>query len=166
MLKQNVNKMKQALEAASAEKMAEYTAKVKSGEAVLVEGFDEAYDGSIFNVMTKTKEGIVSAECQQGAIIALDVVLTDELIAEGTLRDIIRQCQLIRKEAGYEVDQRVIMAISTEDVLVKSVLESNKAYMCDELLADDVIICGDIDADLKKDVAIADNNVSLAVKKA
>ena len=62
-LKQNVNKMKQALEATSAEKMAEYTAKVKAGEAVLVEGFDEAYDGSIFNVMTKTKEGIVSAEC-------------------------------------------------------------------------------------------------------
>ncbi|MBR5826430.1 MAG: class I tRNA ligase family protein, partial [Clostridia bacterium] len=165
-LKQNVNKMKQALEAASAEKMAEYTAKVKAGEAVLVEGFDEAYDGSIFNVMTKTKEGIVSAECQQGAIIALDVVLTDELIAEGTLRDIIRQCQLVRKEAGYEVDQRVVMAISTEDALVKSVLEANKAYMCDELLADDVIICGDIDADLKKDVVIADKNVAIAVKKA
>ena len=30
----------------------------------------------------------------------------------------------------------------------------------------DVIICGDIDADLKKDVAIADKNVALAVKKA
>lgn len=165
-LKGNVNKMKQALEAASAEKMAEYTAKVKSGEAVLVEGFEEAYDGSIFNVMTKTKAGIVSAECQQGAIIALDVVLTDELIAEGTLRDIIRQCQLIRKEAGYEVDQRVVMAISSDDELVKAVLESNKAYMCEELLADDVVICGDIDADLKKEVAIADKNVVLAVKKA
>ena len=165
-LKQNVNKMKQALEAASAEKMAEYTAKVKAGEAVLVEGFDEAYDGSIFNVMTKTKEGIVSAECQADTVIALDVVLTDELIKEGALRDIIRQCQLIRKEAGYEVDQRVVMAISTEDELVKAVLESNKAYMCEELLADDIAIGGEIDADLKKEVAIADKNVAIAVKKA
>ena len=165
-LKANVNNMKQALADATKEEMAEYAAKAKNGEAVLVKGFDEAYDCSIFTVMSKIKEGIVSEETEDGAIIALDILLTDELIREGALRDIIRQCQLIRKEAGYEVDQRVVMAISSDDELVKAVLESNKAYMCEELLADDVVICGDIDADLKKEVAIADKNVVLAVKKA
>ena len=120
-LKQNVNKMKQALEAASEEKMAEYTAKAKAGEAVLVEGFDDAYEPTIFNIMSKTKAGIVSAECGEGTVIALDVVLTDELIKEGTVRDIIRQCQLIRKEAGYEVEQRVVMAISADSDITHSV---------------------------------------------
>ena len=146
--------------------MAEYTAKAKAGEAVLVNGFDEAYDPAIFSIMSKTKEGIVSAECQADTIIALDVVLTDELIKEGTLRDIIRQCQLIRKEAGYEVEQRVVMALSSDSDFIITCLEENKDYMKEELLADDILIGGAIEADLTKTISVADSDVTLSVKKA
>ena len=165
-LKQNVNKMKQALEAADAEKMAEYTAKAQSGEAVLVEGFDEAYDPSIFNIMSKTKAGIVSAECGEGTVIALDVVLTDELIKEGTVRDIIRQCQLIRKEAGYEVEQRVVMALSSADEFTVGCIKDNLSHMASELLADEILVGEEISADLTKTVAIGDKEVVISVKKA
>ena len=165
-LKQNVNKMKQALEAASAEKMAEYTAKAKAGEAVLVEGFDEAYDPSIFNIMSKTKAGIVSAECQGDTIIALDVVLTEELIKEGTVRDVVRQCQLIRKEAGYKVEQRVVLALNTQSEFLAQTLKENEAHMAAELLADAIIINGEIEADLTKTVEIGDDSIVLSVKKA
>ena len=165
-LKQNVNKMKQALEAATAEEMAEYTAKVKAGEKVLVKGFDEEYDGSIFTVMSKTKDGIVSAEGQEGTVIGLDVVLTDELVKEGTVRDVIRQCQLIRKEAGYEVEQRVVMAVSTADEAVLTALKESKDHMASELLADDILFGEEIAADLTKTVALGDSEVTLAVKKA
>ena len=133
---------------------------------MLVNGFEEAYDPSIFTVMSKTKEGIVSAECQADTVIALDVVLTDDLVKEGTLRDIIRQCQLIRKEAGYEVEQRVVMAISSDSTFIISCLEENKDYMKEELLADDIIIGGAIEADLTKTVSAADSDVTLSVKKA
>ena len=165
-LKQNVNKMKQALEAATAEEMAEYTAKAKAGEAVLVNGFEEAYDPAIFTIMSKTKAGIVSADCQGDTVIALDVVLTDELIKEGALRDIIRQCQLIRKEAGYEVEQRVVMALSSDSDFIVNCLTENKAYMADELLADDIIIGGEIEADLTKTISVADSDITLSVMKA
>ena len=165
-LKGDVNKMKQALEAATAEEMAEYTAKAKAGEAVLVKGFDAAYDASIFTVMSKTKEGIVSAECQNKTVVALDTVLTDALIKEGTVRDVVRQCQLIRKEAGYEVEQRVVMAISGGSEYVMATLAENKAYMMNELLADDIIFGGEIEADLTKTFEVGDSEVTLSVKKA
>ena len=165
-LKQNVNKMKQALESATSEEMASYTEKAKAGEAILVKGFEEAYDCSIFTLMSKTKEGIVSAECQNKTVVALDTVLTEALIKEGTVRDTIRQCQLIRKEAGYEVEQRVVMAINSSSEYVMSTLAENKAHMANELLADDIILGGEIEADLTKTCDVADSSVTISVKKA
>ena len=166
-LKQNVNKMKQALESATAEEMAEYTKAAQNGEKVLVKGFDEAYDPAIFTVMSKTKEGIVSAECQNKTVVALDVVLTDALIKEGTVRDVVRQCQLVRKEAGYEVEQRVVMAIASDSDFVLATLDENKAYMADELLADKLLLGEAIDnADYTKECEAADAKVTIAVKKA
>lgn len=166
-LKQNVNKMKQALESATAEEMAEYTKAAQNGEKVLVKGFDEAYDPAIFTVMSKTKEGIVSAECQNKTVVALDVVLTDALIKEGTVRDVVRQCQLVRKEAGYEVEQRVVMAIASDSDFVLATLAENKAYMADELLADKLLLGEAIDnADYTKECEAADAKVTIAVKKA
>ena len=165
-LKGDVNKMKQALENATAEEMAEYTAKAKAGEAVLVKGFESAYDPSIFTVMSKTKEGIVSAECQNKTIVALDTVLTEALVKEGTVRDTVRQCQLIRKEAGYEVEQRVVMAISGGSDYVMNALKESKDHMLSELLADDIIFGGEIDADLTKTCEVGDSEVTISVKKA
>ncbi|MCM1544478.1 MAG: DUF5915 domain-containing protein, partial [Ruminococcus sp.] len=165
-LKQNVNKMKQALESATDEEMAAYTASAKNGEAVAVKGFDEAYDPSIFTIMSKTKSGIVSAECQDSTVVALDVVLTDDLIKEGTVRDTVRQCQIIRKEAGYEVEQRVIVAISSASEFVTSAIEQSKDHMASELLADEIVIGGEIEADLTKTFTIGDAEVTISVKKA
>ena len=166
-LKQNVNKMKQALESATAEEMAEYTKAAQNGEKILVKGFDEAYDPAIFTVMSKTKEGIVSAECQNKTVVALDVVLTDALIKEGTVRDVVRQCQLVRKEAGYEVEQRVVMAIASDSDFVLATLAENKAYMADELLADELLLGETIEsADYTKECEAADAKVTIAVKKA
>ena len=165
-LKQNVNKMKQALETAAPDEMAAYTAKAEAGEAVLVKGFDEAYSPEIFTVMRKTKSVIVSAECQNKTIVALDVVLNDDLIKEGLVRDTVRQCQLIRKEAGYEVEQRVVIAVTSANAELMAALKDSKEHMAAELLADDVIFGELPDADLIKTVSIADTDVTLAVKKA
>lgn len=165
-LKQNVNKMKAALEEATADEMAQYTEKVKNGENVLVKGFDEAYDPSIFTLSAKTKEGIVSAECQNKTVVALDTALSEELIKEGIVRDVIRQCQLIRKEAGYEVEQRVIMALSSENAEIVKAVEESKDYMMTELLADDFIIGEKIDSDLEKTCAAGNGEIVISVKKA
>ncbi|MFI3142288.1 MAG: isoleucine--tRNA ligase [Clostridia bacterium] len=165
-LKQHVNKMKQALEAASADEMAAYTAAAQAGEAVSVAGFDEAYDASIFTIMSKTKAGIVSAECQSKTVVALDVVLTEALTKEGMVRDVVRLCQVIRKEAGYEVEQKVIMSFTSENAGLIETLKDNTAHMASELLAQGIEFEVMADADLTKTVAVGDGEVTIGVRKA
>lgn len=164
-LKQNVNKMKQTLETLSDSDMAELTNAVVTGGEVSVPGWDEKYDSSIFNINSKTKKGIVSAEFASDSVVALDVVLTDELLKDGAVRDIIRQCQLIRKEAGYQVEQRVIMAISVEDAFISEALEEKKDYMAEELLADKLVLNDTITADLTKDFTVNGKEVKISVSK-
>lgn len=167
-LKQNVNKMKQTLGTLSKDDMTKLVSAVEQGDEVSVPGWDDKFAADIFSVQTKTKEGIVSAELQNDkGVVALDTVLTDELIKEGLVRDTVRQCQLIRKEAGYEVEQRVKMAIESLDTAVIGALKEKTEYIKSELLADELILGGTLsDADLTKEVEIGDGKVKLAVAKA
>lgn len=166
-LKQNVNKMKQTLENMSDSDMNSLVLDVEAGGKISVDGWDEEFNADLFSIQTKTKSGIVSSEFNNGSCVAaLDIQLTTELIKEGTVRDIIRQCQLIRKEAGYEVEQRVKMAISSDDEFVIGALSDKMEYIKNELLADELRLNSSISSDLQKEVEIGDSKVTLAVSKA
>lgn len=166
-LKQNVNKMKQTLENMSDSDMNSLVLDVEAGGKISVDGWDEEFNADLFSIQTKTKSGIVSSEFNNGSCVAaLDIQLTTELIKEGTVRDIIRQCQLIRKEAGYEVEQRVKMAISSDDEFVIGALSDKMEYIKNELLADELCLNSSISSDLQKEVEIGDSKVTLAVSKA
>lgn len=164
-LKQNVNKMKQTLENLSEADMKAVTDAVIAGGEVAVPGWDEKFDASVFAVNTKTKSGIVSAEFGTDCVLALDVVLTDDLLKDGAVRDIIRQCQLLRKEAGYQVEQHIAASINTADEFMLSALNDKKDYIANELLADSLYIGEDISADLSKTVSVNGKDVTISVSK-
>jgi len=164
--KQDVNKFKNALETMDADKMSALAGKVKNGENTRVDGFDFDIAPDLYVLKSKTKEGIVSAEFSEDGVLALDTVLTDELLKDGAVRDVIRQCQLIRKEAGYVVDQRVKMSISTDDDFILGALKEKEEYLLGELLCDELAFNSSIDADLEKEIEVNDVNIKLAVKKA
>ena len=157
--------MKQTLENLSDDEMSSLTADVLTGGKVTVKGFDEEFDSNIFSVQTKTKKGIVSAEFAQESVVALDVVLTDSLLREGAVRDVIRQCQLIRKEAGYQVEQRVNVAISVDDKFLLDALNDKKDYIMNELLADSLVFNETIVSDLTKEFAVNEKNIAVSVSK-
>lgn len=166
-LKQNVNKMKQTLEKLSKQEMDTLTTAVQNGGSVKVPEWDDSFDASIFSVQAKSKEGIVSSECvNKDIIVALDTVLTEQLLKECAVRDIVRQCQLIRKEAGYQVEQRVIVAISSPSEFVLSALSESKEHIASELLANEIILGESIVNDLSKDAQIGDDTVHIEIKKA
>lgn len=164
-LKQNVNKMKQTLENLTDADMKSLTDAVLAGGEVAVPGWDEKFDASVFAVNSKTKSGIVSAEFGTDGVLALDVVLTDELLKDGAVRDIIRQCQLLRKEAGYQVEQHIAASINTADEFMLSALNEKKTYIANELLADTLYIGEDIKADLSKTVSVNGKDVTISVSK-
>lgn len=165
-LKQNVNKMKQSLAELDADAMAALVAQFDQGGKVQVPGWEEAYDASIFQRQTATKQGIVSAECSAEMVIAIDTTITEDLKKEGAVRDIIRQCQILRKDAGYQVEQHVAVSIVTADSFLSGALKDDEAHIASELLADSLSFEALADADLARDIDTEYGSVAVAVKRA
>lgn len=67
--------------------------------------------------------------------IELDTKLTDELRAEGLARDIIRQIQELRKKTGLEVDDRIALAMTSDDKLIQVALGRFGNLISQETLA-------------------------------
>lgn len=165
-LKGDVNKMKQTLEGLSSDEMKALTTAVVTGGEVSVPGWELKFDSNIFAVNSKTKDGVVSAEFAEHSVVALDIVLTDELLKEGVVRDIIRQCQVARKDAGYQVEQRINASITVDDEFVVNALTEKLDYIKGELLADSVVINGDMTADYSTEFTVNEKKITVAVVKA
>ncbi|QDT34688.1 class I tRNA ligase family protein [Thalassoglobus polymorphus] len=75
-----------------------------------------------------------------GIQIALSTNLTDELIAEGMARDLIRQVQQLRKEANLEENQRIQVLWSTSDnaALINSAINTWSETIQTETRADSI----------------------------
>ena len=56
------------------------------------------------------KDG-VDVETEAGILVSLDANITDELKMEGFARDLVRQIQDLRKKAGFNVDDRIQVAL-------------------------------------------------------
>lgn len=69
--------------------------------------------------------------------VALDIQLDDELIAEGTARELVNRIQNLRKSNDFEVTDRINVKISDHD-LVKAALAGYTDYIAAEVLADSI----------------------------
>ena len=56
-------------------------------------------------------------------LVALDIELDEELVAEGTLREIIRQIQVARKEADFLIEDRINIEFVVSDKNICDILE-------------------------------------------
>jgi isoleucyl-tRNA synthetase len=84
----------------------------------------------------------------EAGIVALDLLTTPELEAEGTARDVIRLVQRARREAGLKVTDRIGLAIAIGGELAE-VLENRKAHIGGQVLALEVTIEAHRSADHK-----------------
>jgi isoleucyl-tRNA synthetase len=78
-----------------------------------------------------------SVETEKGITVAVDTELTPELIQEGLSREFVNRIQNMRKEADFEVTDRIVVGFSGSEELtkaVKSSLESIKS----EILAEEI----------------------------
>ena len=65
------------------------------------------------------KPGFTAAE-DRGVTVVLDTNLNDDLIAEGYAREVISKVQTMRKDAGFEVTDRIRLAYDCDDVLAEA----------------------------------------------
>ena len=107
------------------------------------------------------KEGYVS-ENEGNVTVVLDTTLTPELIEEGFVREIVSKLQTMRKDAGFEVMDR-IMVYARDNEKIAQILTDNKEGIMKDVLADDIII-GSIEG-FEKEWNINGEQVVLGVKK-
>ena len=82
---------------------------------------------------TVQKEGFAATQDGE-TTVALDTRLTPELIEEGFVREIVSKVQTMRKEAGFEVMDRIRLTHQGSEVLEK-VFENRKEEIASEVLA-------------------------------
>jgi len=71
-------------------------------------------------VQTTPREGLAVAS-DRGVTVAVDTALTPELTAEGLARDVVRRVQNLRKEAGFNLDDRIVTTYEADAELAAAV---------------------------------------------
>lgn len=85
---------------------------------------------------TQQKDGFVSAS-DAGFTVVLDTNLTDELIEEGFVREIISKIQTMRKDSGFEVTDRISVVFDGSEKIAK-IFAANDAEIKSQTLADSI----------------------------
>lgn len=76
--------------------------------------------------------------------VILDTRLNDQLIEEGFVREIINKIQTMRKEAGFDVMDRINISYSSDE-FIKNVIDENSAKICKETLSSTIVYTDSID---------------------
>lgn len=84
-------------------------------------------------VDTVKKEGFASAG-DNGVTVVLNTQLTDELIEEGYVRELISKVQTMRKEADFEVTDKIVLSVSCGENLLAS-LDKHSDEICTATLS-------------------------------
>lgn len=69
--------------------------------------------------------------------VALDITISEELQDEGNAREVVNRIQKIRKEADFELTDRIIVRIEKNEQLNASIIKFY-TYICAEILADNI----------------------------
>jgi isoleucyl-tRNA synthetase len=105
----------------------------------------------------------MNIEAGFGMVITMDGNISDELKIEGYARDVVRQIQEARKEADYQVDDRISVSIKSENEDVQKVVETFGEYITKETLS--TLDQNLSDGEINKTVEFEGLSVQLILKK-
>lgn len=116
---------------------AEIAALEKKGTLPLeIEGEKIVLEVGDVDIITESAEGLVVAS-ENDLTLALDVQISDVLREEGLAREFVNRVQNMRKNAGFDVIDRIhIFYESGKDL--GNAIEKQSAYICNETLAESI----------------------------
>ena len=84
-------------------------------------------------VVTGSELDVPEASAQPSVVY--DLTITPELKREGLMREIVRHVQSARKKAGLQVDDRIILQLTTNDDQLRQAINEHRATIAAETLA-------------------------------
>ena len=113
---------------------------LEAGEtlAVQINGEEANIQPNDVLIQSKDIEGWLVAN-GNGLTVALDIQLDDDLINEGIAREMVNRIQNLRKDAGFEVTDKIVLYLK-EDVALVKVFEKHQAYIQQETLAKEIVL--------------------------
>ena len=107
------------------------------------------------------QEGFVT-EADNGVTVVLDTNLSEELLEEGFVREVVSKIQSMRKEAGFEVMDKIMISYQADDKVAAIFDKYGDAIKADVLGLD--VVAGSVDG-YEKEWNINGETVLLGVKK-
>ena len=96
--------------------------------------------------------------------VVYDLTITPELKREGLMREIVRHVQSVRKQAGLQIDDRIVLSISSDDSEISQAIDAFADVIKSETLA--VELNSVVKESEKYDSKIEGKLVEISLKKA
>ena len=120
----------------------------------------ELKEEDLLITMTQAKGYVTEGDNE--VTVVLDTNLTPELLEEGFVREIISKVQTMRKEAGFEVMDKILLSYEAKEK-VTAIFEKYGSQICSEVLAEK-LEAGALEG-YQKEWNINGEHVKLGVKK-
>jgi len=121
-LKGEVSKVVAIVNKLSSAEVSKLLPDLRAGGDISLPGWASPIPSAIFIVKEKSRSNLRFAE-EHNIFVALDTVLTPELEEEGWVRDLLRHCQVQRKDSGFEVTDRIQLGLETASEALLSVIK-------------------------------------------
>jgi isoleucyl-tRNA synthetase len=138
---------------------------LKAGETVKLEVDGQTVDvlPEDVEVHMKAGEGLAFAE-DRGYMAVIDTRLSDELVSEGLAREVVRRIQSMRRDAAFNVTDRITTRYQASDKIAKAI-ELFNDYIRTETLSE-VLEVGESSEDFHNETfALDGENLTLGVRR-
>ncbi|MCL2755804.1 MAG: isoleucine--tRNA ligase [Firmicutes bacterium] len=127
-----VQELKKGLESLDDEQMRKAVASFGKGKVSV--GDFKGLSSELFERKLKSKDEYVS-ETDGELTVVLDTTLTDELVEEGKLRELIRAIQVARQDAELDITARIELGLNTKSEKMSQIITKNEKKIMQEVLA-------------------------------
>jgi isoleucyl-tRNA synthetase len=128
-------------------------------------------DGENFNILSEDVEILSEqiagwiVESENGLTVAVNIQLTKELISEGLAREFVNRIQNMRKDAGFQVTDKIKVEFSGYSDFVDAI-NSFKNYIAVETLAEKIENRTELVGGFLQDWKIGGNDIKIKIEKA
>lgn len=160
-LKGGVQALKQTLLEMPEDKMQNLVEQYKSG-MVKIDNFGEL-NSELFILNNKPKQDFIIAG-ENDFTLVLDTSIDESLMIEGLYRELVRQIQVLRKQANFKIEDRIFAFFETSSEVLQKVIEQFKSKIMQEALIKEIVQIENPDIVSKEEVG--GEEISFALKRA